>query len=102
MTERETQFKRLFLMSRKGDQAAYRLLLEGLGALLKLFLMGTMNPRMRSKEQVEDLVQDVLISIHKKRDLYSDELPFLPWVFAIARYRLIDSLRMEKRRPECV
>lgn len=89
-------------MSRKGDQAAYRLLLEGLGALLKLFLMGTMNPRMRSKEQVEDLVQDVLISIHKKRDLYSDELPFLPWVFAIARYRLIDSLRMEKRRPECV
>lgn len=70
--------------------------------MLKSYLLHTMNPRLRSQEQVEDLVQEVLISIHRKKDLFSAELAFLPWVYAIARYRLIDSLRMEKRRPECV
>ena len=64
--------------------------------------MKTMNPRLRSKEQVEDLVQEVLISIHRKRDLYDVNQPLLPWVYTIARYKLIDSLRAEKRRPECV
>jgi RNA polymerase sigma-70 factor (ECF subfamily) len=102
VSERGDHYRNLFLLGKKGDQASYRLLLEGVGSLLKAYLMKTMNPRLRSKEQVEDLVQDVLISIHRKRDLYSEELPFLPWVYAIARYRLIDSLRTVARRPECV
>ena len=51
---------------------------------------------------VGDLVQDVLVSIHRKRELYSEDRPFLPWVYAIARYRLIDSLRAEARRPACI
>jgi RNA polymerase sigma-70 factor (ECF subfamily) len=102
MSEREVHFKNLFLVSQTGDQASYRVLLQELSSLLKAYLMKTMNPRLRSKEQVEDLVQEILVSIHRKRDLYSVDRPFLPWVYAIARYRLIDSLRMESRRPECV
>ena len=64
--------------------------------------MKSLNPRFRSSEQVEDLVQEVLITIHKKRDLYDVNQPLLPWVYTFARYKLIDSLRAEKRRPECV
>jgi RNA polymerase sigma-70 factor (ECF subfamily) len=102
VSERDDHYRTLFLQGLMGDQAAYRLLLEGISRLLKAYLMKTMNPRLRSQEQVEDLVQEVLISIHRKRDLYSEDRPFLPWVYAIARYRLIDSLRMDRRRPECV
>lgn len=101
MSAKDEDFKNLFLQGIKGDEASYRSFLEGVSTLLKSYLLKTMNPRFRSIEQVEDLVQEVLISIHRKRDLYSNDLPILPWVYAIARYRLIDSLRMESRRPQC-
>jgi RNA polymerase sigma-70 factor (ECF subfamily) len=91
---RDDELKMLFLRAKKGDEQAYRLFLESVEK--------TMNPRFRSMEKVEDLVQEVLISIHRKRDLYSEEMPILPWVYAISRYRLIDSLRHDARRPDCV
>ena len=102
MNDKEESFKQMFLSARKGEVSLYRDLLTSLAEMLRNYLMKTMNPRLRSMEQVEDLVQDVLIAIHEKRDLYDENRPFFPWVFAIARYRLIDSLRQDARRPECV
>ena len=102
MSENDQHYRSLFLLAKKGDQASYRLLLEGLSRMLKSYLMKTMTSKLRSIEQVEDLVQEVLMSIHRKRDFYSEDRPFLPWVYAIARYRLIDSLRSESRRPACI
>lgn len=102
MSDRESELKHLFLQSLQGDAPSYEEVLRRISVLLRGYLMKTMNPRLRTQEQVEDLVQDVLISIHNKRDLYDVRQPLLPWVYAIARYRLIDSLRAEKRRPECV
>ena len=43
---------------------------------------------------IDDLVQETLISLHRKRASYDPARPFLPWLAAIARYRWIDSLRM--------
>lgn len=102
MSELESELKQLFLLSLQGETRSYEEFLQRVSLLLRGYLMKTMNPRLRSQEQVEDLVQEVLISIHKKRDLYDVNQPLLPWIYAIARYRLIDSLRMERRRPECV
>jgi RNA polymerase sigma-70 factor (ECF subfamily) len=98
----EERLKKLFLLAKAGNDSAYRELLEGIAVLLRAYLTKTMNPRLRSREQVEDLVQEVLISIHRKRDLYQIDRPLLPWIYAIARYRLIDSLRSSARRIECV
>jgi RNA polymerase sigma-70 factor (ECF subfamily) len=47
----------------------------------------------------EDVVQDVLLAIHGKRDTYDPSLFFLPWFYAIVRYKVIDfgrSLRRSK------
>ena len=48
-------------------------------------------------DQCEDIVQEILTSIHAKRQTWDQKKPILPWVYAIARYRLIDHLRRQKR-----
>jgi len=50
--------------------------------------------------QLDDLVQEVLLAIHKKRASYDAARPFLPWMAAIARYRWIDHLRKVYRSQE--
>jgi RNA polymerase sigma factor (sigma-70 family) len=46
---------------------------------------------------VEDLVQDVLLSVHAVRATYDATRPFLPWVLAITRNRLADAARRYAR-----
>lgn len=47
---------------------------------------------------VEDLVQEVLIAVHERRASYDRARLLTPWLFAIARYKLIDHLRRAHRR----
>jgi len=102
VNEREDQLKKLFLLAKENDEQAYQALLKDISELLRVYLMKMMSPKIRSKERAEDLVQEILITIHRKRDLYSVDHPFLPWVYAIAKYRFIDSLRADARAPELV
>jgi RNA polymerase sigma-70 factor (ECF subfamily) len=48
----------------------------------------------------EDLLQEVFLRIHKVRHTYRPESPAKPWMYAIARYVAIDSLRKKGRRHE--
>ena len=48
--------------------------------------------------EVEDLVQDVLLSVHAVRASYDPERPFIPWLMAIVRNRLADGARRYARR----
>ena len=43
--------------------------------------------------EVEDLVQDVLLSVHAVRATYDPSRPFGPWLLAIVRNRLVDGAR---------
>jgi DNA-directed RNA polymerase specialized sigma24 family protein len=47
---------------------------------------------------VEDLVQDILLSLHAVRATYDPGRPFLPWLMAIARNRMADGARRYVRR----
>jgi RNA polymerase sigma factor (sigma-70 family) len=52
-------------------------------------------------DRIEDVVQDVLLTIHRARATYDPRRPFLPWLRAIAQRRAIDSLRRRYRQaPE--
>src|SRR5690348_10929432 len=46
---------------------------------------------------VEDVVQDVLLSLHAVRATYDPDRPFMPWLLAIAHNRLADSARRYAR-----
>src|SRR5262249_11326326 len=46
--------------------------------------------RFVSAEAIEDLVQDILLSLHAVRASYDPRRPFMPWLMAITRNRLVD------------
>src|SRR5690606_34247308 len=46
----------------------------------------------------EDLVQETLLAIHTRRITFNPDMALLPWVRAIARYKLVDYLRRVKRQ----
>lgn len=45
---------------------------------------------------IDDLVQETLIAVHQRRATYDTDRPFAAWLFAIARYKLIDHLRRRR------
>jgi RNA polymerase sigma factor (sigma-70 family) len=78
--------------AQNGDSEAYRVVLEEARGWLRRYFAGRIPP-----PNVDDLVQDTLISLHRKRATYDPQRPFLPWLAAIARYRWVDHLRREYR-----
>ena len=82
------------LPSLAGDAAAYRMFLGELAAHLRSYL----RRRLRGlPHEVEDLVQELLLAIHNKRQTYDPKQPLTAWVQAIARYKLVDLLRRRSR-----
>lgn len=94
----EEKLKELFMLSTQGDQEAYGSFLTLASALVKKYLT-YLGGKYESRETVEDLLQEILISLHQKKHTYQAEKPILPWLFAIARYRFIDHYRSKKRLP---
>lgn len=72
-----------------GDQRAYAALLQQTSRLLRPFLARRLN----SSGDIDDLLQEILISIHKARSTYDGRRPYKPWAYAIAKFRLSDFLR---------
>jgi len=72
-----------------GDQHAYTTLLQETSRLLQPYLA----KRLGFTNEVDDLMQEVLISLHKARHTYDGNRPYKPWIYAIARFRLQDYLR---------
>ena len=71
-----------------GDGAAYAEFLSQLSPILRR-VIGRKIP----SSDVEDVLQEVLISIHKARHTYDGKRPLMPWVIAIAGFRVADYLR---------
>ena len=83
----------LMARAQAGDQAAYRELLLDLAPYLR-----AMARRMLGPEEIDDAVQDILLSVHAIRHTYDPGRPFKPWLVTIANRRLIDRLRRRLRR----
>jgi RNA polymerase sigma-70 factor (ECF subfamily) len=71
-----------------GNHGDYARFLEAITPLLRRVVGGRI-----AMSDVEDVVQEILISIHKARHTYDGERPIMPWVTAIARFRISDHLR---------
>jgi RNA polymerase sigma factor (sigma-70 family) len=86
----------LMRLAQDGDGAAYLRLLTELAPLLRR--MVRRQQRLLRPSDVEDIVQDILLSLHSVRATYDPARPFLPWLFAIARNRMADGARRYMRR----
>jgi RNA polymerase sigma factor (sigma-70 family) len=79
-----------------GDSGAYRRLLANIVPRLRN-LIRKRRPFF-SAEDIEDLVQDVLLSLHAVHATYDPQRPFMPWLLAIVHNRMADGARRYARR----
>jgi RNA polymerase sigma-70 factor (ECF subfamily) len=78
-----------------GDGDAYARLLREIAPLIRGRVRRDLGGR--AGDDVEDVVQEILLSLHAARRTYDPDRPFLPWVLAIARRRCTDALRRRYR-----
>jgi RNA polymerase sigma-70 factor (ECF subfamily) len=81
-----------------GDDAAYHRLLKAVTPVLRAGARRGLARAGQPVDQSEDIVQDILLAVHLKRHTWDANAPFAPWLFAIARNKLIDALRRRGRR----
>lgn len=86
----------LMRCAQDGDAEAYQALL----ALITPRIRRVIRSRRAFLDlaDVEDLVQDVLLSLHAVRHTYDPGRPFVPWLLAIVRHRLADAARRYSRQ----
>ena len=90
----EERLRCLLLGGLAGDSSAYHAFLKELSAHLRAFL----RKRLASlPDEVEDLVQELLLAVHNQRHTYDPRQPLTAWVYAMARYKLVDMLRRRSR-----
>jgi RNA polymerase sigma-70 factor (ECF subfamily) len=76
-----------------GDQHAYATLLREMTPVLR----GIVRRSAGRPADTEDVVQDILLTVHRIRQTYDPTRPFGPWLMAIAHRRVVDRLRREGR-----
>ncbi|HTY68265.1 MAG TPA: sigma-70 family RNA polymerase sigma factor [Alphaproteobacteria bacterium] len=86
-------WSRKMAAAQDGDRAAYDQLLREILPFLRAVVAG----QHRRPDRIEDVVQDVLLTIHRVRHTYDPARPIRPWLAAIARRRSIDALRRRGR-----
>jgi RNA polymerase sigma-70 factor, ECF subfamily len=94
----EDEWTGLMRLAISGDSAAYHRLLRAVTPVLRAGARRGLARAGQPIDQSEDIVQDILLAVHLKRHTWDVNAPFAPWLFAIARNKLIDALRRRGRR----
>ncbi|MEW9837835.1 sigma-70 family RNA polymerase sigma factor [Mesorhizobium marinum] len=95
--EGDEELARLLNAALSGDDQAYADFLRRAAGLVRRFAQrritfGGLDP--------EDIVQETLLAVHLKRHTWRNDSPVGPWLYAIARFKLIDAFRRANRRLE--
>lgn len=92
---RYAELTALFRAGVAGDAASYRRFLQLLSRLLRPLVA-----RRVPAAETEDVLQEILISVHKARHTHDGERPLMPWLLAIVQFRVNDHLRRLYARAE--
>jgi RNA polymerase sigma factor (sigma-70 family) len=94
----EDELANLMRAAQGGDSHAYLQLLQQITPRIRQIVGHRRG--FAGTADVEDLVQDVLLSLHAFRSTYDPNRPFTPWLLAIIRNRLADGARRYARQAE--
>lgn len=94
--EQDRQLSALMRKAQDGNQAAYASLLREVLPILKRVVQARLG--FLPATDREDLVQDILLSLHAARASYDPARPFQPWLMTIAHNRMVDQARRNSRR----
>ena len=89
----EGQLRQWMIDGLAGDAHAHASLLAALVPLLRAFYRRRMAA---GADDIEDLVQETLIAVHTRRATYDRDRALTAWLFAIARYKMIDQYRRRR------
>ena len=94
-TPEDRHFAELMQAAQAGDVRAYVQFLEEIAPKIRRIVRGHWN--FLGCDDAEDIVQDILLSLHAVRSTYDPQRPFMPWLLAITRNRLADGVRRYAR-----
>lgn len=96
MTGQTDDWEQLLAVANAGDAQAYVRFLQAVAPMLR----GLVRARGASLGEAgcEDVVQEVMLAIHLKRHTWDQAAPVRPWLYAIARYKVVDAFRSRGRR----
>ncbi len=73
----------------EGDMEAFEALYQRHKGRIYGFLM----KKLKNQTEAEEVFQTIFSKLHIARKKYRQDIPFLPWVFTIARNALVDHIR---------
>ena len=85
----------LMRAAQSGDARAYERLLKEIPPKLRRYVWR--QRQFFAAEEIEDLVQEILLSVHAVRATFDPRRSLLPWLFTIAHNRLVDGARQHRR-----
>ncbi len=91
----EDDLRALMMAAQGGSNTAYAAFLHRSSAHVRAYLRRRLSAY---PDDVEDLVQETLLALHNQRHTYRPAQRLTPWLYAIARYKLVDSLRAHSPR----
>jgi RNA polymerase sigma-70 factor (ECF subfamily) len=86
-------WRSLMRAAQAGERACYERLLHEITP----FVRNLARRQCRHPQDLEEMVQETLLTIHRVRHTYDPARPFSPWLAAITQRRAIDILRRRKR-----
>ena len=96
MTEASDPWATLLRAANAGDARAYSQFLQAVTPVMRGIVRT--KGRVLGDAVCEDVVQDVLLAIHLKRHTWRSDAPLRPWLYAIARYKVVDAFRARGTR----
>jgi len=90
---KSARWSEMMAAAQNGDRAAYERLLREIVP----FIRAIVGRQHRTADRIDDVVQDVLLTIHRVRHTYDPARPFEHWLATIAKRRSIDGLRRRLR-----
>jgi RNA polymerase sigma-70 factor (ECF subfamily) len=86
---------RALAMNAVGDNAAMAALLMAVAPLLRRYCASQLS-RYGRRDWAEDMVQEVMLTLHLKLHTFDTAMSFTAWMQAIAKHKIIDTLRRER------
>jgi RNA polymerase sigma-70 factor (ECF subfamily) len=90
--KQDNHLAELLVSAQNGNNHDYALFLSEVTKLLRPYLV-----RRMTIEQVEDVLQETLITIHQARHTYLPSRKVGPWLYALCNHRMIDHFRKYRR-----
>jgi len=92
--DREEHWRAHLRSAQDGDGRAYAQLLSELLPMLRRIV----THKWPNAPDIEDVVQEVLVSLHTVRHTYDPNRPFMPWFMTITTRRIADAARRRYAR----